>query len=143
MPRKCHGAAVLDGKLYVVGGSDQQMSVLSAECLDLTLPEDQVTRVDNNTNNNTIHQWSWRPLAPLPSWHNGNPAPVLGSTLYLPVAYGSDTDKRYQPARDVWEAWEGTGTPRYIYTILYHHTQYFIHNARILQVDNFTLNVST
>ena len=47
--RKCHGAAVLDGKLYVVGGSDQQMSVLSAECLDLTLPEDQVTRVDNIT----------------------------------------------------------------------------------------------
>ena len=47
--RKCHGAAVLEGKLYVVGGSDQQMSVLSAECLDLTLPEDQVTRVDNIT----------------------------------------------------------------------------------------------
>ena len=49
MSRKCHGAAVLEGKLYVVGGSDQQMSVLSAECLDLTLPEDQVTRVDNIT----------------------------------------------------------------------------------------------
>ena len=47
--RKCHGAAVLEGKLYVVGGSDQQMSVLSAECLDLTLPEDQVTRGDNIT----------------------------------------------------------------------------------------------
>ena len=44
---------------------------------------------------------------------------MLGSTLYLPVAYGSDTDKRYQPARDVWEAWEGTGTPRYVYTLFY------------------------
>ena len=40
---------MLEGKLYVVGGSDQQMSVLSAECLDLTLPEDQVTRVDSIT----------------------------------------------------------------------------------------------
>ena len=112
---------MLDGKLYVVGGSDQQMSVLSAECLDLTLPEDQVTRVDSTTMyyNIIIHQWSWRPLAPLPSWHNGNPAPVLGGTLYLPVAYGSDTDKRYQPARDVWEAWEGSGTPRYVCTLSY------------------------
>ena len=44
---------------------------------------------------------------------------MLGGTLYLPVAYGSDTDKRYQPARDVWEAWEGTGTPRYVYTLFY------------------------
>ena len=39
----------MEGKLYVVGGSDQQMSVLSAECPDLTLPEDQVTRGDNIT----------------------------------------------------------------------------------------------
>ena len=31
--RKCHGAAVLEGKLYVMGGSDQQLSVLSAEVI--------------------------------------------------------------------------------------------------------------
>ena len=51
---------------------------------------------------------------------------MLGGTLYLPVAYGSDTDKRYQPARDVWEAWEGSGTPRYVYTLFYInlHSQY-------------------
>ena len=79
--RKCHGTAVLEGKLYVMGGSDQQMSVLTAEVLDLSLPEDQ---------------WSWRPIAPLPSWHNGNYAPVIRNTLLLPVAYGSDTDKTYK-----------------------------------------------
>ena len=49
---------MLDGKLYVVGGSDQQMSVLSAECLDLTLPEDQVTRVDNIT----MYQYNYTPV---------------------------------------------------------------------------------
>ena len=89
--RKCHGTAVLDGKLYVMGGSDQQLSVLSAECLDLSLPEDQ---------------WMWRPIAPLPSWHNGNYAPVINNNLYLPVAYGSDTDKSYNPSTDLWLAWE-------------------------------------
>ena len=29
--RKCHGAAVLDSKLYVMGGSDQQLSVLDGK----------------------------------------------------------------------------------------------------------------
>eukprot|EP00092_Neocalanus_flemingeri_P010433 GFUD01011244.1.p1 GENE.GFUD01011244.1~~GFUD01011244.1.p1 ORF type:complete len:568 (+),score=126.56 GFUD01011244.1:211-1704(+) len=90
--RKCHASAVLDGKLYVMGGSDQQMSILTAECVDLTLPEDQ---------------WAWRPVTPLPSWHNGSFAPVIHSTIYLPVAYGSDTDKTYEPGRDLWLAWEG------------------------------------
>ena len=51
---------------------------------------------------------------------------MLGGTLYLPVAYGSDTDKRYQPARDVWEAWEGSGTPRYVCTTYTTYTIYFI-----------------
>ena len=92
--RKCHGTAVLDGKLYVMGGSDQQLSVLTAECLDLTLPEDQ---------------WMWRPVSTLPSWHNGNYAPALHGKLYLPVAYGADTDKCYHPDTDLWLAWEGEG----------------------------------
>jgi len=90
--RKCHASAVLDGKLYVMGGSDQQMSVLTAEYLDLTLPEDQ---------------WVWRPVTPLPSWHNGSFAPVINNRIYLPVAYGSDTDKTYEPLRDLYLAWEG------------------------------------
>ena len=91
-PRKCHASAVLDNKLYVLGGSDQQLSVLSAEVLDLSLPESQ---------------WSWRPLANLPSWHNGSVAPVIGDTLYLPVAYGMDTDKTFQPSSELWLGWEG------------------------------------
>ena len=95
--RKCHGTAVLEGKLYVLGGSDQQMSVLSAECLDLTQPEDQ---------------WQWRPVSPLPSWHNGSFCPVLSDTLYLPVAYGSDTDKSFTPSRDLWLGWEGESQQR-------------------------------
>ena len=95
--RKCHGTAVLEGKLYVLGGSDQQMSVLSAECLDLTQPEDQ---------------WQWRPLTPLPSWHNGNYCPVLHNTLYLPVAYGTDTDKTFCPERDLWQGWTGESQQR-------------------------------
>ena len=90
--RKCHGTAVLDGKLYVLGGSDQQMSVLSAEYIDLTQPE---------------NQWQWKGVTPLPSWHNGNYCPVLANTLYLPVAYGSDTDKSFTPGRDLWQGWEG------------------------------------
>ena len=90
--RKCHASSVIDGKLYVMGGSDQQMSVLTAECLDLNLPEDQ---------------WAWLPVTPLPSWHNGSFAPVINSCIYLPVAYGSDTDKSYSPGRDLWLAWEG------------------------------------
>ena len=90
--RKCHGSAVMDGKLYVMGGSDQQLSVLTSECLDLSLPEDQ---------------WTWRPVSSLPSWHNGNYAPVINNTLFLPVAYGADTDKRYCAGRDQWLAWEG------------------------------------
>ena len=48
----------------------------------------------------------WRPIAPLPSWHNGNYAPVINNNLYLPVAYGSDTDKSYNPSTDLWLAWE-------------------------------------
>ena len=95
--RKCHGTAVLDGRLYVMGGSDQQLSVLTAECLDLSLPEDQ---------------WMWRPISALPSWHNGNYAPVINNSLYLPVAYGSDTDKCYNPSRDLWLAWEGQEVQR-------------------------------
>ena len=91
-PRKCHASAVLDNKLYVLGGSDQQLSVLSAEVLDLSLPESQ---------------WSWRPLANLPSWHNGSVAPVIRDTLYLPVAYGMDTDKTFHPGSELWLGWEG------------------------------------
>ena len=91
-PRKCHASAVLDNKLFVLGGSDQQLSVLSAEVLDLSLPESQ---------------WSWRPLANLPSWHNGSVAPVIGDTLYLPVAYGMDTDKTFHPSSELWLGWEG------------------------------------
>ena len=95
--RKCHGAAVMEGKLYVMGGSDQQLSVLTAEVLDLSLPEDQ---------------WSWRPIAPLPTWHNGNYAPVINNSILLPVAYGSDTDKTYNPVTDMWLGWEGREAPR-------------------------------
>lgn len=92
--RKCHASAVLDGKLYVMGGSDSQLSVLTAECLDLTQPEDQ---------------WAWHSLSPLPTWHNGSFSSVIGSRLYLPVAYGSDNDKLYDTSRDLWLGWEGSG----------------------------------
>ena len=76
--RKCHASVVVEGKLYVMGGSDSQLSVLTAECLDLTQPEDQ---------------WVWREVSALPTWHNGSFAPVIGTSIYLPVAYGSDNDK--------------------------------------------------
>ena len=86
--RKCHASTVLDGRLYVLGGSDAQLSVLSGEVLDLTLPEDQ---------------WCWRPVADLPTWHNGTAAPAVGGRLHLTVAYGSDNDKIYNTMEDKWE----------------------------------------
>ena len=52
-------------------------------------------------------QWSWRPLAALPSWHNGSVAPVIRDTIFLPVAYGMDTDKTFHPASQLWLGWEG------------------------------------
>ena len=86
------GRQVMEGKLYVMGGSDQQLSVLTAEVWDLSLPEDQ---------------WSWRHIAPLPTWHNGNYDPVINNSIMLPVAYSSDTDKTYNPVTDIWLCWEG------------------------------------
>jgi len=92
--RKCHASVVVEGKLYVMGGSDSQLSVLTAECLDLTQPEDQ---------------WVWREVSALPTWHNGSFAPVIGTSIYLPVAYGSDNDKVYDVSRDLWLGWQGRG----------------------------------
>ena len=68
------------------------MSVLSAECLDLSVPDSAR---------------AWRPLEPLPTWHNGSAAPVVGGNLFLPVAYGADTDKTYWPRGDRWLGWAG------------------------------------
>jgi len=92
--RKCHASVVIDGRLYVMGGSDAQLSVLSVECLDLTQPEDR---------------WAWRPVAELPTWHNGSFAPVIGPRAYLPVMYGSDNDKIYDSSRDLWQGWDAPG----------------------------------
>ena len=64
-------SVVVDGKLYVMGGSDSQLSVLTAECLDLTQPEDQ---------------WAWHPVASLPTWHNGSFTPgTLHNLLYMRI----------------------------------------------------------
>ena len=92
--RKCHASLVHEGRLWVMGGSDAQLSVLTAEWLDLTLPEDQ---------------WAWHGVASLPSWHNGSFGPAIGGLVYLPVAYGTDNDKIYDTQRDLWLAWEGRG----------------------------------
>jgi hypothetical protein len=92
--RKCHACLVHEGRLWVMGGSDSQLSVLTAEVLDLSLPEDQ---------------WAWHTVAPLPSWHNGSFAPAVGPLIYLPVAYGTDNDKLYDTSRDLWLAWEARG----------------------------------
>ena len=54
--RKYHASCVLGGRLYVLGGSDSQLSVLTGEVLDLREGEEQ---------------WAWHPVVALPTWHNG------------------------------------------------------------------------
>ena len=68
--------------------------MLTAECLDLTQPEDQ---------------WAWHPVSALPTWHNGSFTPVVGTNIYLPVAYGADNDKIYDISRDLWLGWDSPG----------------------------------
>ena len=49
--------------------ADSQLSVLTAEVLDLSQPEDQ---------------WAWHDISPLPTWHNGSFTPVIRNNIYLP-----------------------------------------------------------
>ena len=94
------GVAVLDGKLYAVGGRNDDEDALSS-----------VERYDPATN-------AWEAVAPLAAARGFLDVAVLDGKLYAVGGYNDDDGslssvERYDPAlRDAWEAVAPMGTAR-------------------------------
>ena len=93
--RDSHATAVLDGRLYAVGGSggsDNDEASLSS-----------VERYDPATN-------AWEAVAPMATAREGHAMAVLDGKLYAVGGYSFFNDghlssvERYDPALDAWEA---------------------------------------
>ena len=95
-PRKCHGSLVLKDKLYVVGGTDSQKTVMTSEHLDLADLKLKPLRKKGEVIEQVESAWTEEPQE-LPSWHNGSSGLVEISSNKLAAlsAYGTDQDKVY------------------------------------------------
>ena len=101
--RKCHGSQIADNKLFVVGGTDSQRSVLSSEFLDLSRPlalsplqvqeRSKLKEMENDPEENSL----WNEITdPMPSWHNGVSGLLkINQKLVAISVYGSDHDKYF------------------------------------------------
>ena len=96
--RKCHGCLITNEKMYVVGGTSSQRSVMTSEYLDLSRPltlqplsDDKLKTVE--TTEESI--WTEIPNG-LPSWHNSSSGLLkIGQKLVALSVYGSDHDKYF------------------------------------------------
>ena len=90
--------AVLDGKLYAVGGFNDGDGWLSS-----------VEQYDPATN-------AWEAVAPMATARSRHAVAVLDGKLYAVGGYNEDGDlssvERYDPAMEVWEAVAPMGTAR-------------------------------
>ena len=101
MARQQFGAAVLDGKIYVVGGLCDGLSLSSIE------------RYDPATN-------AWQAVAPMGTARQGPAVAVLDGKLYVAGGYNDDDDpsnslssvERFDPALHAWEAVAPMATAR-------------------------------
>ena len=101
--RKCHGSQIVDKKLFVVGGTDSQRSVMSSEFLDLSRPlalsplqvqeRSKLKEMENDPEENSL----WNEIADtMPSWHNGVSGLLkINQKLVAISVYGSDHDKYF------------------------------------------------
>ena len=101
--RKCHGSQISDNKLFVVGGTDSQRSVLSSEFLDLSRPlalsplqvqeRSKLKEIENDPEENSL----WNEITDtMPSWHNGVSGLLkINQKLVAISVYGSDHDKYF------------------------------------------------
>ena len=96
-PRKAHKMAVLDGKLYAVGGyNDDNFSHSSVE------------RYDPATN-------AWEAVAPMAEARQAHGMAVLDGKLYAARGFSNgflSSVERYDPAENVWEAVAPMATAR-------------------------------
>ena len=92
--------AVLDGKLYAVGGQSEADGTLS----------NLVERYDLATK-------SWEEVAPMAEARHAPAVAVLNGKLYAVGGFNDDADdlssvERYDPATNAWEAVAAMGTKR-------------------------------
>ena len=101
--RMNHGVAVLDGKLYAVGGYNDDDGFLSS-----------VERYDPATN-------AWEAVTPMATARCHHAVAVLDGKLYAVGGYNFENEEgggigclveRYDPALEVWEAVAPMGTAR-------------------------------
>lgn len=92
--RKCHGSHTLNDKLYVVGGTDSQKTVMSTECLEMANLVLKPLRKKGEVIEEAESLWK-EEVHQLPSWHNGSSGLVkIGpNKLAALSAYGTDQDK--------------------------------------------------
>ena len=96
--RKCHGCVIQDNKLYVVGGTDSQLPVLTSEYLDLVNDLTLSPIRDKYTKDTSCDASSpWKFFGgQLPSWHNGSAGlMVLQAGILALSVYGTDHDKLF------------------------------------------------
>ena len=90
---------VHDNKLYVVGGTDAQLPVLTSEYLDLgndlVLSPMREKYTNEASNNASSSPWKFF-SGQLPSWHNGSAGLMVAQSQIVALSiYGTDHDKLF------------------------------------------------
>ena len=87
--RKSHSCGMFGNRLYVAGGTDDQMPVSTSEFIDLDAP---------------LSAWEWKTAADLAFWHNGVSFLRFGSKMAVLSSYSAENDKIFQPEVNSWTA---------------------------------------